>query len=99
MGALSTPVGVTNVHESPEEALELPIGATLVIYTDGLVERRDRSLRLGIDALAETLAGLPDGMSSAQVRDVLVGATTGADQEDDVCVLVVRRVETTDPTG
>ncbi|EYR62349.1 DNA-binding protein [Actinotalea ferrariae CF5-4] len=93
MGALSTPVGVTNLEAMPEEELELPIGATLVIYTDGLVERRDRSLRHGIDALAELLARLPGGLTSTQVRDALVGAMTGPDQEDDICVLVVRRVE------
>ncbi|WP_225752588.1 SpoIIE family protein phosphatase [Actinotalea sp. Marseille-Q4924] len=98
MGALSTPVGVTNLEEAPQEELELPLGATLVIYTDGLVERRDRSLRTGIDALAETLAALPEGMSSAEVRDVLVGAMVGEDQEDDICVLVVRRVEVPDLT-
>nr|WP_297427987.1 SpoIIE family protein phosphatase [uncultured Actinotalea sp.] len=93
MGALSTPVGVTNIEEAPQEELELPLGATLVVYTDGLVERRDRSLRHGIDALAEALASLPEGLSSAKIRDVLVGSMIDADQEDDVCVLVVRRVE------
>jgi PAS domain S-box-containing protein len=95
MGALSTPVGVTNIEEAPQEELDLPVGATLVVYTDGLVERRDRSLRHGIDALAETLAALPEGLSSAEIRDVLVGSMIGPDQEDDVCVLVVRRVEET----
>ncbi|MBC7291062.1 MAG: SpoIIE family protein phosphatase [Actinotalea sp.] len=93
MGALSTPVGVSNLEEAPQEELDFPLGATLVVYTDGLVERRDRSLRAGIDALADTLASLPDDMSSADIRDVLVGAMVGPDQEDDICVLVVRRVE------
>lgn len=92
MGALSTPVGVTNIEEAPQEELDFPTGATLVVYTDGLVERRNRSLRHGIDALAETLAALPADLSSTEIRDVLVGAMIGPDQEDDVCVLVVQRV-------
>jgi PAS domain S-box-containing protein len=91
-GALATPVGVSNLAEAPEAELDLPVGAILVIYTDGLVERRDRGLRRGIDALAELLSSLPDGLTSAEIRDALVGAMVDGEQEDDVCVLVVRRV-------
>ena len=34
----------------------LPPGATLMLYTDGLVERRNQSLDKGIEAAAVTMA-------------------------------------------
>ncbi|MDM7830138.1 SpoIIE family protein phosphatase [Cellulomonas edaphi] len=71
-------------------AIEIPHGATLVMYTDGLIERRDRGLREGIAELVETLAGLDDDLDATHVRDALVDAMLVDRQEDDVCVLVVR---------
>ncbi|GGC01071.1 SpoIIE family protein phosphatase [Cellulomonas carbonis] len=90
-GALGTPIGVANLAEAPEVDTTLPVGATLVVYTDGLVERRDRGLREGIAELVRVLEGLPPDLTAREVRDALVGALVGQDQEDDVCVLVVRR--------
>ncbi|MFI2754995.1 SpoIIE family protein phosphatase [Cellulomonas sp. P22] len=91
-GALTTPVGVVNLRSpDPQAEVELPFGAILVVYTDGLLERRDRSLRDGIAELECTLRALPDDVSAADVRDRLVARFVGSEQEDDVCVLVVRR--------
>ena len=91
-GALTTPIGVVDVGEhAPEARTALPEGATLVVYTDGLVESRTRPLGQGMRELSELLSRLPDGATAAEVRDALVGTFVGADQEDDVCVLVVRR--------
>lgn len=90
--ALTTPVGVVNPRSpDPQAEVELPRGAMLVVYTDGLIERRDRSLKDGIDDLMRALAAVPDDACAADVRDQLVGRFVGAEQEDDVCVLVVRR--------
>jgi serine phosphatase RsbU (regulator of sigma subunit) len=36
----------------------LTAGDTLLLYTDGLVERRDQSLAIGLAELARTLAAL-----------------------------------------
>ncbi len=91
-GALTTPVGVATIAPEPVEAVvELEPGAVLVVYTDGLVERRDRALRQGLDDLRATLETLPDGLDAQGVCDHLVDVLTGNAQEDDVCVLVVRR--------
>ncbi|MBX9244230.1 SpoIIE family protein phosphatase [Actinotalea ferrariae] len=93
-GGLTTPVGVAPVGRSIAEATaELRPGAVLVVYTDGLVERRDRSLRDGLAVLRATLAALPDDVDAQQVCDHLVTTLTAGVQEDDVCVLVVRRPE------
>jgi len=57
----------------------------LVLYTDGLVERRDRPLPDGLHALATAGPALGDG----SVADLVTGLLARAgDQRDDVCVLV-----------
>ncbi|WP_019135604.1 SpoIIE family protein phosphatase [Cellulomonas massiliensis] len=93
-GALRTPLGIADpVGRTADEAelqVRVPAGATLVLYTDGLVERRDRGLREGVAVLAERLAGVPAGADAKAVRDELVAALAGSHQEDDVCLLVVR---------
>lgn len=93
-GALRTPIGIADpVGRSvpqAEQQVHVPAGATLVLYTDGLVERRDRGLREGVAVLADRLARVPDGADAKAVRDELVAALAGSQQEDDVCLLVVR---------
>ena len=91
-GGRSTPVGLPPVRPGtvPEASGELPHGAIMVLYSDGLVERRDRGLREGIDALSAALAAVPDDASATQVCDALTAALVDEHQEDDVCLLVVR---------
>ncbi|MCL3860742.1 SpoIIE family protein phosphatase [Actinotalea sp. K2] len=91
-GALTTPVGVSTLGDAaPEAEAELPHGGVLVVYTDGLVERRDRPLRAGIAALTQALSRVPDGASAAQVGERLISTLVSESPEDDVCLLVVRR--------
>ena len=64
-------------------------GATLLLYTDGLVERRDRSLKDGMDALlraVERHRALP----LQALADALLADMVGGHGEDDVALLVVR---------
>jgi Stage II sporulation protein E (SpoIIE) len=76
-------------HRSQETA-ELPAGATLMLYTDGLVERRNQSLDQGIDAAAATLAERGQDHPD-QVADHIMSAMTPATgYEDDVAVLIYR---------
>jgi PAS domain S-box-containing protein len=90
-GALATPIGVTTLGEPAPQAEQLmPRGSVLVVYSDGLVERRDRSLREGIAELSQTFAELPATATAAEIRDELVERLVSARQEDDVCLLVVR---------
>ncbi|GAA3010976.1 SpoIIE family protein phosphatase [Kitasatospora albolonga] len=66
--------------------LRLLPGTTGVLYTDGLVERRDEDIDHGIDQLAHTLAGAignPDVVCARLLRTM--GVTT--DHDDDVAVL------------
>ena len=65
-------------------------GTSLVLYTDGLIERRHRDITEGLTALAEamhTAVGRNAEQTCATVESELLSGTTRA---DDVCLLAVR---------
>ena len=67
---------------------ELPHGAVLVFYTDGLIERRGRSLDEGFERLRAAVATGPStDRLAAHVLDHLIGDD---DRGDDVALLVAR---------
>ncbi|MFE9098051.1 SpoIIE family protein phosphatase [Streptomyces sp. NPDC007264] len=73
-------------------------GSTAVLYTDGLVERRDADLDEGIAALEGALAGAtgtPQVICDRLFRSA--GVTAGHD--DDVAVLVLQHPARTGPDG
>ncbi|HWJ84137.1 MAG TPA: ATP-binding SpoIIE family protein phosphatase, partial [Cellulomonas sp.] len=70
------------------QTLDLAPGDVLVYYTDGLIERRDRGLRDGIDALT-AVVGRVTARDSAGIGEEILSRL--ADHpEDDVAVVVVR---------
>lgn len=73
-----------------ETDLELLEGATLVMYTDGLVEDRSRPLDEGLADLARHAAGAP--LVPAELIDrLLAGMLPRGAHVDDVAVLVLQR--------
>ncbi|WP_298455689.1 SpoIIE family protein phosphatase [uncultured Cellulomonas sp.] len=64
-------------------------GATLLLYTDGLVERRDRDLTIGLDSLLANLSR-HGGHPLSRLIDLLVTDLAGPLRRDDVAVLGVR---------
>jgi serine/threonine-protein kinase RsbW len=74
--------------ERVEQRIRLAPGSRLLLYTDGLVERRGRPLDRGLTVLATEYARRCDapmpGLAAA-LADMLVGP----DHADDVCVLCV----------
>jgi serine phosphatase RsbU (regulator of sigma subunit) len=60
----------------------------VVLYTDGLVERRDTAIGDGIERLRSTLADL-HGCTAEQVRDALLERMLPDRVDDDVALLVV----------
>lgn len=63
-------------------------GDVIVFYTDGLVERRDRTLRDGVEALSELCARLTARDAASLGEEIVAGL--GDSPEDDVAVVVVR---------
>jgi serine phosphatase RsbU (regulator of sigma subunit) len=82
------PVGVDTRLPRPDHEHPLPPGSTLLLFTDGLVERRDRDIDEGLRALAEH-AG-PLATATLDVLCDAVIANHGQVFDDDVAVLVVR---------
>lgn len=72
---------------SDHEVTLLP-GSTVVLYTDGLVERRDQSLDEGMERL-RTAAGDLHALPPDELCDELL-TRLAADAEDDVALLVMR---------
>jgi PAS domain S-box-containing protein len=63
-------------------------GDVLVLYTDGLIERRDRALRAGLAALCDAAERVTATDSAGIGEDLL--ARLADNPEDDVAVVVVR---------
>ena len=59
-GALSPPLGVLTDWTYTEATHHLPRGATLLLYTDGLIERRTRPIQEGLDHLESEATNHPN---------------------------------------
>ena len=67
-------------------------GDLLVLYTDGLVERRDRDLDEGFAALARAAADLRGRTAETACATLMDRMLPDQEHEDDVCLLVLRLV-------
>ena len=95
-GALSPPVGVTVDGSFTEASDVLAPGATLLLYTDGLVERRGVSLTDGLGRLDREASAEPDDDIEA-LCDRLLDTFLDEDHiEDDVAILVMRPAPSVD---
>ena len=82
------PPGGTPGTPRSEHEVPLHAGDTLLLYTDGLVERRDRSLDDGTADLLRTVRGLAH-VPLDELCDRLLAGLQGR-VEDDVALLAVR---------
>jgi PAS domain S-box-containing protein len=86
-------VGLGLAVNDDTRSTRLDEGDVLVLYTDGLIERRHRDIDEGLGELARVAVGLvADDPHPQAVADALVSTLGSADPgEDDVGVLVLRR--------
>ena len=88
-GGGGLPLGADPDASYTEWHTTLEPGAIVVLYTDGLVERPDRSIDEGLDLLAAAAAAAPqepDAFVNAVVEELLGEGARG----DDVALLVIR---------
>ena len=75
--------------------MTLEPGSAVVLYTDGLVERRDEPLDRGLVRLVAALEGLR-GLDAEAICDRLL-AQLGSRRDDDVALLVARTATAAGP--
>ncbi|WP_234359005.1 PP2C family protein-serine/threonine phosphatase [Plantactinospora sp. BC1] len=81
------PLGTGRPTPRRSTAVELPAGALLVCYTDGLVERRNELIDVGLDRLRAAIEPGP-----AETVCATIMAALGVEQPaDDVALLALRR--------
>jgi anti-sigma regulatory factor (Ser/Thr protein kinase) len=84
---LGPPLGIGEAKAPAMTRVPFPAGSTLLLYTDGLVERRGESLDHGLGRLARRLAGCSGPLD--ETADALLALTAPA-AEDDVTILLLR---------
>lgn len=84
------PLGVAHHGGRRVAEVDLPPGAVVCFYTDGLVERRDRPLDARLDLLAAAVSAGPPEQVCTTVMNRLVGDERPG---DDVALLAVRRLD------
>jgi anti-sigma regulatory factor (Ser/Thr protein kinase) len=85
------PLGVTAHTHFEDSPAEFGPGATLLLYTDGVVERRGEILDVGLERLRDAVLAGPQALD-ALCSQVLRVALNGAGVPDDAALLAVRRV-------
>lgn len=86
-GARGTPIGAGLPGRRPSAEIGVPADATVVLYTDGLIERRNAPLQAGLDRLEETARGCVGAGPEALVDALLRAAGVQDGGADDVAVL------------
>jgi phosphoserine phosphatase RsbU/P len=82
-------IGMPPLHPRRVTTLDLPPGAVLCLYTDGLVERRDQPIDHGIARLCSVVTTAEPEAGCASVMIAMAGYSP---HTDDVALLIVRRV-------
>jgi serine phosphatase RsbU (regulator of sigma subunit)/anti-sigma regulatory factor (Ser/Thr protein kinase) len=94
--APAPPLGVQPYTRYRQQEAPLPPGATLVLYTDGLVDRPGTSLSTGLSdllAAVESAPGDPDALCEHVLATLLPGGPPG----DDIALLALQNVPIAGP--
>jgi hypothetical protein len=81
-------LGATSRPGPAATRFEMPPGAVLVLYTDGLVERRDEPLDQSLERLRSAVTAEHPELVCRRVTDALVGDWP---QQDDVALVALQR--------
>jgi anti-sigma regulatory factor (Ser/Thr protein kinase)/putative methionine-R-sulfoxide reductase with GAF domain len=84
------PVGAARIAHFREVQFDVPLGSLLLLYTDGLVERREEPLDVGLERLRTIAAAIGSSSPQAFCDAVLSDALEDVDQEDDVALIALQ---------
>ncbi|WCD89537.1 hypothetical protein KPP03845_105958 [Streptomyces xanthophaeus] len=87
-GPPGTPLGTGGGQEFATQEVRLSPGSLLVLYTDGLIEARDRDLDQGMDQLAQALSAADQPLE--ELCDTVLERLLPCAPQDDVAVLLAR---------
>jgi serine phosphatase RsbU (regulator of sigma subunit) len=88
---LDPPLGAPRAPTSPEVGrTQLRPGDTLVLYTDGLIERRSRDIGVGLAGLAALAARFAGASVDELCARLLCMALDASDPSDDLTVIALR---------
>jgi PAS domain S-box-containing protein len=88
--SLSVPLGALDVPGYTEATARLEPGASLVLYTDGLVEQRDQLIDAGIQRLEDALLASADTDPEGACERIIQGTLGPEGSNDDVTLVVVQ---------
>ncbi|BBW99410.1 stage II sporulation protein E [Mycolicibacterium moriokaense] len=86
----SLPLAVHRDEPRPQAVRPFPAGATLLMYTDGLVERRDQSIDEQIARVAEVVADTVELPVESVADEILSRLAPAEGYDDDVAIVVYR---------
>ncbi|BCJ52949.1 hypothetical protein Asp14428_44240 [Actinoplanes sp. NBRC 14428] len=92
VGEGGTALGLLETITSPDAAVTLHPGDSLIFYTDGVTERRRGRELFGTDRLREAaapLAGYPADVMAARLRSTTINFSV-EEPRDDIAILVLR---------
>ena len=88
--SLSVPLGALDVPGYTEATAQLEPGASLVLYTDGLVEQRDQLIDAGIERLERALVASGGSGPEASCEGIIRDTIGEGGSADDVTLVVVQ---------
>ena len=90
-GAQATPLGVACDRPRPEAHATIPPRATLLLYTDGLVERRREAIDEGIARAADVMEDNGATTLDDMAKMIMSGLAPHDGYQDDVALLLYRQ--------
>jgi serine phosphatase RsbU (regulator of sigma subunit)/anti-sigma regulatory factor (Ser/Thr protein kinase) len=86
------PLGLPHPPTFVEEEVAMPPGTSVLLYTDGLIERRGESLGSGLERLRSTAEKVMNGPAlNDAITDLLEHVIDGPRPADDVALMLVHR--------
>jgi len=85
------PLGVASTMLRPLHSVVLGPQEMLLLFTDGLIERRGESIDIGFQRLVDIVGTAPNGPRAMTAAILNAAAVSDAQRRDDICLLLLTR--------